>query len=139
MSDAVWIKLIDNVPLTLTAIGSMYAAFRSWQNGKKTDAAISHAEVAATKTDEVQKRQIEIKSQTDGQLSQALEEAKRWREFANVLMAIMSAREGKPITNVSQVVRADDPLVKRSGNGPVAHERRATDPKPSEKDEPKDD
>lgn len=91
---------------------------------------IAHtASVAATATQNIRQGQVEIKQQTDGQLSAALADRDHWREVATLLMAMKSAEEGRPITAVSQVVRADDPLLKRAGNEALP-KRRVTDPKP---------
>lgn len=142
MTDAVWIKLLDTVPntltaigVTITAIGSLYASRQAWLAKKVGQVSATHAEVAAATTRQVREGQVEIKQQTDGQLSAALADRDHWREVATLLMAMKSAEEGRPITAVSQIIRANDPILKRSGNGGVAHERRASD-KPDESKDP---
>lgn len=130
MSDQVWLKLIENIPLTVTAVSGTIIAINTWK-------AKQHAASASQKGTEIREGQIEIKAQTDGQLTAALAEAKQWRELAQALLAIQSAREGRPITAVSQVVRSTDGLVKR-GNGGVQKERRVTDLKIDHPDEEPD-
>lgn len=141
MTDAVWIKLLDTVPntltaigVTVTAIGSLYASRQAWLAKKVGQISAEHAEVAATTTQKVEAGQLKIKEQTDGQLSAVTADRDHWREVATLLMAMKSAEEGRPITAVSQIIRADDPILKRTGNGGVKQDRRATDPKSATED-----
>jgi hypothetical protein len=76
VSDAVLIKLIDNVPLALTAIGTTLAAWQTYRNGKKGEIAIQQNTRIEKQNDAIHEKATtailqneKIAVQTDGNLT----------------------------------------------------------------------
>lgn len=119
MSDAVWIKVLDTVPITIGAFSAAVLAIYQIRTKKSAKSAEENSAEAVKTTGEIRERQIEIKSQTDGQLDKLRRDIHTlnqeliqvYRENA-ALQAILSARENKP---AGEAVRHDDPIVKLTG------------------------
>jgi uncharacterized protein YdeI (YjbR/CyaY-like superfamily) len=138
MTDAVWIKLIENVPLTLGAVSGTFLAFQTWRTKQATKAGLAKTEEVHEEAKAIKADAKVIKHQTDGQFDKMRAEIKSlhdelttvYRENA-ALRSILSAREEKP---AGEAVRRDDAISTAtgppSGNGDAVHRRRRrSDPK----------
>lgn len=96
--------LIENAPAILIACSSVIGALQAFRNGKKADLAATAAATAAVKTEQVHQATVQlgvqaqqIRAQTDGQLSRVLGTNEALHELLTKMIAIVSAREGRPV------------------------------------------
>jgi hypothetical protein len=96
--------LIENAPAILIAVSSVIGALQAFRNGQKADAAATAAATAAVKTEQVHQATVQlgvqaqaIRTQTDGQLSRVLGTNEALHELLTKMIAIVSAREGRPV------------------------------------------
>jgi hypothetical protein len=134
--------LIDALPRIVLALGTVATAWQAWRNGKKASAAFDAAAVAAEKADaahkvttEVKQQAVEIRDQTDGQLSKLLEKNEELHRALTTVLSAISARSGEPFG-----VRAEDVqgVLDLPKNGtPSATNRRQSDRRTPPEDAPK--